>query len=152
LVGEFRELSSSVFASPQITLADIEIASSAGVRTIVNNRPEGESEDQTPGSAIEAAARTAGIDYIAIPISHGNFGQSQVQAMIEVLENADGKILAYCRTGTRSTLLWALAQAARGVPLGTIASAATAAGYDISPVWPAMIELAQRGVTDVDSA
>jgi uncharacterized protein (TIGR01244 family) len=143
-MSEFRELSPSMLASPQITLADVNLAHAAGVRTIVNNRPEGEADDQTPGPAIEAAARTAGIDYVAIPINPGSFGETQVRAMIDALDSADGKVLAYCRTGTRSTLLWALAQAARGVSLDKVASAAAAAGYDVSPVLPAMAELARR--------
>jgi uncharacterized protein (TIGR01244 family) len=143
-MSKFRKLSADMLASPQIESADVDLARAAGVRMIVNNRPEGESDDQTPGSMIEAAARAAGMDYVAIPISHGNFGMAQVEAMIDALDAADGKVLAYCRTGTRSTLLWALAQAAKGTPLDAIASAAAAGGYDVSPVWPAMTELASR--------
>jgi uncharacterized protein (TIGR01244 family) len=143
-MSDFRILSEDVLASPQITVADIEVARAAGVRTIVNNRPDGEAPDQTPGADIEAAAMAAGMDYVAIPVSGANFGESQVEAMLETLERADGKVLAYCRTGTRSTLLWALAEAARGVPPKAIASAAAAAGYDVSPVLPAMDALARR--------
>jgi uncharacterized protein (TIGR01244 family) len=145
-MSDFRELSGNVLASPQITLADIELARAAGVRTIVNNRPERESEDQTPGPDIEAAARAADIDYIAIPISHGNFGESEVAAMVAALDRTNGKVLAYCRTGTRSTLLWALARAAQGAPLDAIADAAANAGYDVSPVIPGMTALAQRAL------
>jgi len=143
-VSDFRTLSDRVLASPQLTLADIETAQSLGVTLIVNNRPEGEAQDQTPGPAIEAAARDAGMDYVEIPISPGNFGEAQVRAMAEALQRTHGKALAYCRTGTRSTLLWALSEAAKGVPLETIASAASSAGYDISPVLPAMTELARH--------
>jgi len=143
-MSDFRTLSSSVLASPQLTAADIETAHSLGVTTIVNNRPEGEAADQTAGAAIESAAKAAGMDYVAIPISHGNFGESEVRAMVDALDRANGKVLAYCRTGTRSTLLWALAQAARGEPLDSIAAAAAAAGYDVSPVVPALVELADR--------
>jgi uncharacterized protein (TIGR01244 family) len=143
-MNDFRKLSDTVLASQQLTLADLAEASALGVRLIVNNRPEGESEDQTPGPAIETAARAAGMEYLAIPISHGNFGEAQVRAMVDALSRAQGKVLAYCRTGTRSTLLWALAQAASGEPPETIASAAAAAGYDVSPVFPAMAELARR--------
>lgn len=143
-MSDFRVLSDSVLASPQLTLADVETAKSLGVGLIVNNRPEHEAPDQIAGSEIEAAARAAGMDYLAIPISPGGFGKSQVDAMVDALERADGKVLAYCRSGTRSTLLWALAQAARGEPPETIAAAAAAAGYDISPVASAMAELARR--------
>jgi uncharacterized protein (TIGR01244 family) len=143
-MSDFRKLSESVLASPQLTANDIGAARTLGVTRIVNNRPEEEEPGQTPGAAIEAAAREAGIDYVAIPISHGNFGEAEVGAMVDALDRPHGKVLAYCRTGTRSTLLWALAQAAKGEPLTSIAAAAAAAGYDVSPVLPAMTVLAGR--------
>lgn len=143
-MSDFRMLSDQVLASPQLTIADLDTANSLGATLIINNRPEGEAEDQTPGPVIEAAAQTMGMDYVAIPISPGNFSEAQVQAMVEALSGAAGLVLAYCRTGTRSTFLWALAQAATGVPLETISAAASAAGYDISPVLPAMAEIATR--------
>ena len=144
-MSDFRMLSDSVIASPQLTLADVAAASSMGVKLIVNNRPEGEADDQTPGAAIEAAARGEGMEYLAIPVTPGSFDEAQVSAMCDALDGNDGNVLAYCRTGTRSTLLWALAQAANGEPLETIVAAASAAGYDVSPVLPAMAELARRG-------
>jgi uncharacterized protein (TIGR01244 family) len=142
-MSDFRTLSASVLASPQLTLTDIPAARSLGVTAIVNNRPDGEEPDQPSGAAIEAAAREAGMDYVAIPISQGNFGAGEVRAMVDALGQHDGKILAYCRTGTRSTLLWALAQAAIGQSPSSIAAAAADAGYDVSPVLPAMNELAR---------
>jgi uncharacterized protein (TIGR01244 family) len=140
-MSDFRKLSESVLASPQLTIADLADAAEAGVRLIVNNRPEGEAPDQTPGPAIEAAARTAGIGYTAIPVS-GGFAEPQVRAMAEALAGAEGKVLAYCRTGTRSTLLWALAQAAEGGDPEHLAAAAAEAGYDVTPVRPMMDALA----------
>jgi uncharacterized protein (TIGR01244 family) len=142
MMSDFRRLSESVWASPQLTVDDVASAHAADVKMIINNRPEGETADQTPGAAIEAAARAAGIDYRAIPISPGTFNELQVREMTEALGNARGKVLAYCRTGTRSTLLWALAQAARGAAPDAIAEAAAAAGYDVSPIRPAMMALA----------
>jgi uncharacterized protein (TIGR01244 family) len=143
-MSDFRKLSETVLASPQLTLADVENARVEGVRLIVNNRPEGEAEDQTPGSAIAAAAKAAGLDYTAIPIGREGYGEAQVRAMCEALAGADGKVLAYCRSGTRSTLLWALAQAMAGEDPDTIVAAAAAAGYDVAPVRPAVDALAAR--------
>lgn len=141
-MSDFRRLSDTMLASPQITVADVAAAKDAGVAMIVNNRPEGEADDQTPGAEIEAAARAAGIDYLAIPIGHSGFSQPQVAALAAALENAGGPVLGYCRSGTRSTLLWALAQASRGEDLEQLAAAAAQAGYDVSPVRPAMDMLA----------
>ena len=138
----FRQITDTVFASPQIGPEAIAEAVALGVVRIVNNRPEGESDDQTPGAEIEAAARAAGIDYVAIPVTHAGFSQGQVEAMMQALDTAAGPVLAYCRSGTRSTLLWALARAKAGDNPTAIAAAAAGAGYDVTPVRPLMDMLA----------
>lgn len=141
-MSQFRRLSDRMLASPQITIDDIAAAQAEGVALIVNNRPEGEAGDQTPGAEIEAAARAAGLNYRAIPIGHSGFSRAQIEAMAEALERADGPVLGYCRSGTRSTLLWALAQASRGKDPETLSAAAERVGYDLTPVRPAMDMLA----------
>jgi len=143
-MSEFRRLTDTMLASPQITVADIAAAQALGVTAIVNNRPEGESDDQTPGPEIEAAAREAGMAYHAIPVTHAGFSEAQVEAMASVLDAAPGPVLAYCRSGTRSTLLWSLAQAKAGGDLDEITAIAGAAGYDIAPVVPLMDMVAAR--------
>jgi uncharacterized protein (TIGR01244 family) len=130
----FRKLSDTVLASPQIDVADVASAAAQGVTLVINNRPEGESDDQTPGAEIEQAAKAAGLDYVAIPVSHAGFSEAQVKAMGEALAGARGGVLAYCRSGTRSTLLWSLAEASRGADPSALAAQAAQAGYDISPV------------------
>ena len=141
-----RKVTENVLASPQIGVGQIAEAAAQGVTLVINNRPEGESEDQTPGPEIEAAARAAGMDYVAIPVTHAGFSEAQVKAMADALAHAEGKVLAYCRSGTRSTLLWALAEASRGGDPGQIAAQAAAAGYDIAPI-RAIVEMlgAKRG-------
>ena len=134
----FRQLSSGVFASPQIGLAEVAEAKSLGVALIINNRPEGESEDQVPGAEIAAAAQASGIDYLAIPVTHAGFSANQVSAMAAALGAAQGPVLAYCRSGTRSTLLWALAEAQAGGDPDALANLAAKAGYDLGPVRPMM--------------
>ena len=135
----FRTLNEKVSVSPQITLEDVETAKAEGVTLIVNNRPDGEDPGAPQSADIEAAAKAAGIDYVAIPITHSGFSAPQVEAMIDALEGAEGKTLAYCRSGTRSTLLWSLAKAKTGMSAGEIARLAGNAGYDITPV-RAMVE------------
>lgn len=138
----FRQLTESVYASPQIGIEEVAAAKALGVTLIVNNRPEGESEDQTPGETIEQAARAAGIDYVAIPVTHSGFAETQVTALADALARAEGPVLAYCRSGTRSTLLWALARARAGDDPQQLADAASQAGYDLSPVRQVMDMLA----------
>lgn len=140
----FRKLTDTVLASPQIGLAEVAEAKARGVALIVNNRPEGESDDQVPGAEIEAAAHAAGIGYVAIPVTHAGFSETQVSAMVDALAEAKGPVLAYCRSGTRSTLLWALAEASKGADPDRLTEQAAAAGYDISPVRPLMDMLKAR--------
>ncbi|MFM5914025.1 MAG: TIGR01244 family sulfur transferase [Chakrabartia godavariana] len=134
----FRKLTSDIFVSPQIGVDAVAEARALGVTLVINNRPEGESDDQVPGAEIEAAARAEGLDYVAIPITHSGFSQPQVDAMVAALESARGKILAYCRSGTRSTLLWALAESAQGGDPDALTNMAAKAGYDVGPVRPLM--------------
>lgn len=132
----FRTLTDEILVAPQIGVDAVAAAAREGVTLIVNNRPEGESDDQTPGDAIEAAARAAGLDYVAIPVTHAGFSQPQVDAMAAALDAAQGRVLAYCRSGTRSTLLWSLAQAKGGADPDELTGIAADAGYDLTPVRP----------------
>ncbi|HVR90266.1 MAG TPA: TIGR01244 family sulfur transferase [Novosphingobium sp.] len=140
----FRRITDQLLASPQITVAQVAEAAAQGVALIVNNRPEDESDDQTPGTAIEAAARSAGLDYVAIPVTHTGFSESQVAAMSAALASANGPVLAYCRSGTRSTLLWALAEASGGADPALLGAQAAAAGYDLTPIQPLLDMLVAR--------
>jgi len=130
----FKRLDDTILVAPQIDSNAVAEAYAMGVTLIINNRPEGESDDQTLGSDIESAARALGMDYVAIPVTHSGFSESQVGAMAEALDTATGPVLAYCRSGTRSTLLWALAQASIGEHPAVLTEKAAAAGYDLSPV------------------
>ena len=140
----FRKITDGIYASPQITAEQIAEATALGIKLIVNNRPEGEGDDQTPGEEIEAAARAAGMDYVAIPVTHSGFSEPQVKAMADALDAAQGAVLAYCRSGTRSTLIWALAEASQGGDPDALTNMAAKAGYDVSPIRPLMDMLKAR--------
>lgn len=141
----FRQLTDTVFASPQISLDDVAEAARSGFALIINNRPENEESGQIPGAAIEAAAKAAGLGYVAIPVTHAGFSEPQVAGMAEALAgSAGGKVLAYCRSGTRSTLLWALAEASRGESPDGLQEAAAGAGYDLSSIRSLLDMLAAR--------
>lgn len=103
----FKPLSDTVLvAGRQLRPDDMDAVVAAGVALVVNNRPDGEEPGQPTSAEIEAAARAAGLDYRHIPVS-GGIGPDQVAAMAVAME--EGKLLAFCRSGQRSTLLWALA-------------------------------------------
>ena len=143
-MSDFRTLSENILVSEQLTLGDVSAAAAAGVAMIVNNRPDGEEPSAPQGEDIAAAAAAVGLNYVAIPIGHSGFSEPQVDAMITALEQAEGPILAYCRSGTRSTLLWALAAAKQGMAPDAIARTAAQAGYDVSPIRPMIDMLAAR--------
>ncbi|WP_448582133.1 TIGR01244 family sulfur transferase [Thermaurantiacus sp.] len=139
---DIRRLSDRFAASPQISPADMAEIAAAGFGHIVNNRPDSEVGPELAGATVEAAARAAGLGYTAIPVDHSGFSAEQVETLRAVLSGADRPVLGYCRSGTRSTLLWALAEAAAGREPDTILAAAAAAGYDARPVLPLMARLA----------
>ena len=143
-MSDFRTLNENILVSQQLTLDDVTAAAAEGVVVIVNNRPDGEEPSAPQGEDIAAAAAAAGLNYVAIPIGHSGFSEPQVDAMIAALEQAEGPILAYCRSGTRSTLLWALAAAKQGMAPDAIARTAAQAGYDVSPIRPMIDMLAAR--------
>lgn len=130
----FRKLDDSIAVAPQIAPEDVAEAARAGFAMIVNNRPDGEQPGQPTGAEIEAECQAAGIGYVAIPIDHSGFSREQVDAMRAALEAAGGPVLAYCRSGTRSTYIWALARAAMGDDADMLAAKAQGAGYDISAI------------------
>ncbi len=140
----FRKINADIYVASQICTNDIAAAADLGVRCVINNRPEDESDDQTPGAEIAAAARAAGLDYVAIPVTHAGFSEPQIKAMAEALDSAEGPVLAYCRSGTRSTLLWALAESGKGGDPDALANMAAKAGYDLSPIRPLMDMLKAR--------
>jgi uncharacterized protein (TIGR01244 family) len=143
----FRTLDDRVLVAPQIDIEQVAEAKALGVTLIVNNRPDGEASDEPQGAEIEAAARAAGLDYVAIPVGHSGFSQPQVDAMAAALDGAVGKTLAYCRSGTRSTLLWSLARAKVGDAPPSLHEKANSAGYDLTPVATLIDMLAARSTS-----
>ena len=130
----FRTLDEKVSVFGQITPEDVAMAGTGGFAMIINNRPDGEQDGQPAGAAIEAAARAAGIAYRAIPVDHSGFDEGQVEAMAAALGAAEGPVLAFCRSGTRSTFLWALASARLGEDGDVLVAKASNAGYDIAAI------------------
>ena len=128
-----RQLDDKTSVSGQIQAADIAPIKSAGVSMIICNRPDGEEPGQPTAAEIEQAAEAAGLEFRHVPVIRG-IGPSDVKAMQEALDGAVGKVLAYCRSGNRSTLLWAVARRRQGASIEEIEQGAERAGIDLSPV------------------
>ena len=130
----FRKIDDSISVAAQIDIDDVAAAAAQGFTLIINNRPEQEEPGQPSGDSIREAARAAGLGYVAIPITPGGFSPGQVEAMQQALAGAE--VLAFCRSGTRSTFCWALAKGTAGEDADELARKAASAGYDISPIKP----------------
>jgi uncharacterized protein (TIGR01244 family) len=130
-----QPLSETVFVAGQIQPADVAEFADCGVKIIVNNRPDGEEADQPSSAEIEAAARAAGIDYAYIPIAE-TFAPEIVTAMSDALANAGGNAVIFCKSGTRSTYVWALARAWQGADVDELIFHARQAGYNLRPILP----------------
>ena len=128
-----RELDEKVLVSGQIGPGDIAALREQGVTMIVNNRPDGEETDQPLGAEIEDAAKAAGIEYRSIPIIRG-IGPADADAMQDAINVTKGKMLAFCRSGTRSSLAWALARNAEGIPREEIERRLAGIGVDPTPI------------------
>jgi uncharacterized protein (TIGR01244 family) len=133
-VAMFRKLDDQISVFGQITPDDVAAARAQGFTLLINNRPDDEQPDQPAGAEIEAAARAHGIAYVAIPVDHAGFADWQVTEMADALAQAPGPVLAFCRSGTRSTFLWALARARLGDDGDALVAKAAAAGYDIGAI------------------
>lgn len=131
-----RTIDDRISVAPQIMPEDIPMLAAAGFTYIVNNRPDEEESGQPSGSTIARAAAAAGLGYAAIPVTPGGFSAQQVEAMGAALTEATGPVLAFCRSGTRSCNLWALAAAQAGGDPEQIIGKAADAGYDISSIRP----------------
>lgn len=128
---DIKKINDGVSVSGQIQPEDVAAIKAAGYTAIINSRPDGEAPDQPTSAEIAAAARAAGIEYFEIPMGREGVTAEMVAATREVFEGRDGPVFCFCRSGTRSTTLWALSQAGTR-DAGEIVSSAAHAGYDIS--------------------
>ena len=128
-----RQLDDKTLVGGQIRPEDVAGLVARGVTMIVNNRPDGEEPGQPLGAEIEEAASAAGMDYRSVPIIRG-IGPADAEAMRQAIGEAKGKVLAYCRSGTRSALAWALAQSEQGLRRDEIERRLASVGVDPTPI------------------
>lgn len=127
---------------PQVLVADAPMtgplmaeAAAQGVTLAINNRPDYEETGQWTSEGLSKAARDAGIDFVHIPVGT-EFTEEKVAALTEALLGAEGRVLIFCKSGTRSTYLWALAQAKAGESPEALDRSARRAGYSLGPLMP----------------
>jgi len=129
-----RELGSRTLVSGQIAPEEVAGLAGMGVTVLVNNRPDGEEPGQPLAADIEAAAEQAGIAYRFVPIIRG-IGPADVEAMQDAIQVAgDGKLLAFCRSGSRSAFACALAHREDGASADEVSGRLSKAGFDPGPI------------------
>jgi uncharacterized protein (TIGR01244 family) len=111
----FRAVAPDVCVAPQLTPEAMAEAAKAGFRSVVNNRPDFEHDPDQPTHAdIEAAARAAGLEYRFLPVASAYQTPEEIAAFASLLDELPRPILAFCRSGARSTNLFLQAQQLRG--------------------------------------
>lgn len=140
---DLRQITPDFAVAPQITPEEVAAIAALGYRTLINNRPDDEIEDALDSDAMAVAAAEAGLAYHHLPYFPGQMTPDLVAAFEAVMATVEGPVLAYCRSGTRSSHLWAMDQAGKR-PVTQILSAAAEAGYDHSGLVPLLEEHAAR--------
>ena len=130
---DIRPVTDRFAVAPQITTDDIATVAALGYTLVINNRPDGEAPGQPTAAEMAQAAADAGLDYVHIPVI-GMATPAQVEAIRAAIDDHDGKVLAYCRSGTRSITAWSLGRAAAGDDRSDLVSLGAEAGYDLSGV------------------
>lgn len=137
-----NKVTDDISVAPQITVEDVPAIAAAGFKSIICNRPDGESSGQPRCEDVKAAAEAHGLTFSFQPVLSGRMSIEDVQAFKSLYQSAPKPILAYCRSGTRCTFLWAFSQAGN-MATGDIIAAAGAAGYDLSGMAAALERLAK---------
>jgi sulfide:quinone oxidoreductase len=125
-------LAPGVSAAGGLDRADIETLADSGVRTIVNNRPDGEDPGQLAAEEARRLAKARGIAYHHIPVTAASLTSGDVDALQAVLAEAERPVVLHCRSGSRSALLWALFRLREGAEPSSLVAEAARHGIDIA--------------------
>jgi len=117
--------------APQVTASDIADLAKEGLKSLINNRPDGEEPGQLSSAEARAQAEKLGLQYIYLPVRTDTITAADVDAFARALESSPKPILAHCRSGTRCYLLWAATQAAQGKDVNQLVMRAAGDGYDL---------------------
>lgn len=141
---KISKITPSLSVSDQLGEQDLGIVAARGFKAIINNRPDGEAENQPQSEALATAAGRLGLGYRYIPVVSDGITNEDVEAFAKAIGDLEGPVLAFCRTGARSTVLWALSEAGHLDP-DTIIETASKAGRDLAGLRPCLAARAQPG-------
>lgn len=132
---DIRQITDSYFVTPQISVEDLPAIAQAGFTTIICNRPDAEVPPSHQAATIAEAAKAAGLVFQVLPLTHQTMTPDNVARQAQIAAEAAGPVLAYCASGTRSSVVWALGQAGQ-MPAEDILARTTAAGYQLEALRP----------------
>lgn len=133
-----------VSVSGQLDPNDMKEVAAAGFTAVVNNRPDGEAFFGQPKTAdLRAAAEAAGLKFLDLPFPGPRATPDQVRALADLLAAGDDRVVAFCKSGMRSALLWGAASIANGRSLEEVLQSARNAGQELGGVAELMVGLAQ---------
>jgi len=137
-----RTVTEGFSVSSQLDVHDIEVLARQGIRSLVNNRPDGEQALQPRTAELARVAEDLGLAYVDLPVVSGALTPEVINRFGELLRDLEKPVLAFCRSGTRSISLWALAEARQG-DIEDVMRRAAAAGYDLRGLRPQLLEQAR---------
>lgn len=140
---DIRQISPNYAVSPQIDLSDLPQIAAAGFKAVICNRPDAENPPTLHADAMNAAAAAAGLGFTYIPVTHQGLNMEMVRNQDAAIAAAGGPVLAYCASGTRSSIVWSLAQAGK-MSTDDIIAATAAAGYELGGMRGQIDTLAQQ--------
>ncbi|WP_147110982.1 TIGR01244 family sulfur transferase [Tateyamaria sp. syn59] len=140
---DIRQITPSYFVAPQLDPADMPAIAAAGIKTVICNRPDAEVPPAFQADALEAAAQAAGLTFYRLPLTHQTMTPDNVAQQMAYAEEAELPALAYCASGTRSTVVWCLGQAGR-MSCDDILQAARTGGYDLDTLRPTLEAMAAQ--------
>lgn len=141
---DIRQITPDYAVSPQIDPGDMPAIAAAGFTTIICNRPDAEVPPSHQSAVMAGAAHTAGLTFVEIPVTHQGLNMQMIDAQKQAMNDSTGPVLAYCASGTRSSIVWSLASAG-AMPTDDIIAATAAAGYDLGGMRPQIDALAAQG-------
>lgn len=127
---DIKHITPDYAVSPQIDPNDLPAIAAAGFKGIICNRPDAEVPPTHQADVIKIAAEAAGLIFTRIPVTHQGLNMQMVEDQAAAMVAANGPVLAYCASGTRSSIVWSLSQAGK-MPTNDILAATESAGYDL---------------------
>ncbi|MEZ5674505.1 TIGR01244 family protein [Thalassovita litoralis] len=132
---QIRQITPRYSVSPQINPEDLAAIKAAGFTKVICNRPDEENPPSHHATVMEVAAQQAGLDFFVLPLTHQTMTPENIAVQMAAVDASDGPVLAYCASGTRCSVVWALSQTGQ-MPVDQILETTQRAGYDLSGLRP----------------